>query len=68
MSRDSLGNTENQSLRRLDDFGKKDILTLPRNQAGRDSGKFPSMDKENVIPLSIVKERMISIKKRSTDG
>lgn len=65
MSRDNLGNAENRLLRKMDDFGKKDILTLPENQAGGDSGNFPSMGKENALPFSIVKEMMISIKNRS---
>lgn len=49
-------------LRKLDDFGKKIMVTLPENQACGDFGKFPSMDNESFIPLSIVKE-MYSIKK-----
>jgi hypothetical protein len=39
------------------------MVTLPGNQACGDFGKFPSMDNESFIPLSIVKEMMYSIKK-----
>lgn len=52
LSRDSLGNEENQTLRKMDCFGKKDLLALSGNQAGKEAGTFPSMDKENFLDFS----------------
>lgn len=63
LSGDILGKAKNHLLRKLDDFGKKVLETLLGNQVGGDHGKFPLLDKANVIPISIVKEILNSIKK-----
>ncbi|GLT53004.1 hypothetical protein SLA2020_263040 [Shorea laevis] len=47
----------------MDAFGKKDFLTLPRNQAGGDAETFPSMDKENFLDFNTIKEMLSSIKR-----
>lgn len=62
LSGDIMGKAENHPLRKMDDFGKKVMETLPRNQVGGDHGNFPSMYKANVIPVSIAKEMPNSIK------
>lgn len=57
-----MGNAEIQKLRKLDDFGTRFMVMLSGNQDGGDPWKFPLMDKESVIPFSVVKEMMFSIK------
>lgn len=54
LGRDSMGNEENRTLRKVDDFGKKDTLMLPENQAGEEAGTFPSIDKEIFLDFSRV--------------
>lgn len=55
LSRDSLGIAENQTLRKMEDFGKQDLLMLPGNHTGGDTGTSPSMDKEKFLDFSTVK-------------
>lgn len=62
LGRDSMGN-ENRMLRKVDDFEKKDTLTLPKNQAGKKAGTFPSIDKQIFLDFSNVKEMLLFIKK-----
>lgn len=58
-----MGNAENRTLRKMGGFGKKYFLKLLGNQVGGDTGTFPSIDKENFLDFSTVKEMLISIKR-----
>jgi hypothetical protein len=63
LSRESLDNAENRTLRKMGGFGKKYFLKLPGNQVGGDTGTFPSIDKKNFLDFSTVKEMSVSIKR-----
>jgi hypothetical protein len=55
LSRDSLGNEENRTLRKRNGFGMKDLLMLPKNSVGGEAETIPMIDKENFLHFNIVK-------------
>lgn len=61
LGRDSMGNEENRMLRKVDDFGKTYTLMLPENQAGKEAGTFPLIDKEIFLDFSSIKEMLLYI-------
>jgi hypothetical protein len=58
-----LHNLEIQMLKKMDSFGKKEILLLQRGQAGSDNVIFTSKAKENFLDFSSLKNMVISIKR-----
>lgn len=58
--RDSMGNEENQMMKKVALFVRK-ILTLPGNQVGGEAGMFPS-EKEILLDFSCVKDMLLFIK------
>lgn len=52
-------------LKKMDSFGKKEILLLQRGQAGSDNVTFTSKAKENFLDFSSVKDMVIIHKKGS---